>query len=172
MICDVCKEREANVHIIKVVNGVKQELNVCEECAKKVNGFNMPTDAAFNSPFSFQNILSGIMDYMNQGTKQYTDTELVCKNCGNTYSDFKKRSLLGCSECYENFKTTLMPIVKRVQGNTEHVGKIPKRAGKDLLKKKEITTLKEKLQKCVASEEYEKAAEIRDMIKELQKRSE
>jgi protein arginine kinase activator len=35
MICQSCNQREANVHITKIINGVKTEMHLCDECAKK-----------------------------------------------------------------------------------------------------------------------------------------
>jgi protein arginine kinase activator len=48
------------------------------------------------------------------------------------------------------------------------VGKIPNKLGKDLIEKRRLSKLKEDLQKAIANEEYEKAAQIRDTIKSLQ----
>lgn len=169
MLCDICKKNEANVHITKIVNGVKQELNVCEKCARDMGDFNFGGEMInFNSPFTFQNILSGLVDYINQSTPAEESSELVCKNCGTTYSEFREKGFLGCSECYKNFSSTLTPIIKRVQGNVEHTGKIPKKLGKDLIEKRQLLKLKEDLKKAVAAEEYEKAAQIRDEIKEME----
>lgn len=160
MICESCGKNEAHVHLTKIINGKKQELNICESCAKELEDFQ--------SPFSFQNILSGIMDYMSPSTQTTQSYEPTCKSCGATYSQFKKTGLLGCSDCYEGFAPYINTVIKRVQGNTEHVGKIPKKQGKHIMEKKRLTKLKENLQKAIASEEYEKAAEIRDMIKSFQ----
>ncbi|MDP4146241.1 MAG: UvrB/UvrC motif-containing protein [Bacillota bacterium] len=168
MICDICKKNEATVHITKIINGNMCELNICETCAREAEGFNMAGGMGLVSPFSFQNILSGIVDYINQGTNATKAPELTCKNCGMTYSQFKEKGFFGCSECYDNFSSTVTPIISRVQGNAEHVGKIPKRSGKVIAGKKRILKLKEELQKAIAQEEYEKAAEIRDKIRELQ----
>lgn len=169
MLCDICKKNEANVHITRIVNGVKQELNICEKCAKDMGDVGFDGEMInFNSPFTFQNILSGLVDYINQSVPTEESSELVCKNCGTTYSEFREKGFLGCSECYKNFSSTLMPIIKRVQGNVEHTGKIPEKLGKDLIEKRQLLKLKEDLNKAVAAEEYEKAAQIRDKIKEIQ----
>jgi protein arginine kinase activator len=123
----------------------------------------------FVAPFSFQNILSGIMDYMiNANNEQYKSFDVSCKNCGTSYNEFKKTGFLGCSECYKNFNNILGPIIKRVQVNLDHTGKIPKRAGKDMIQKKKLLKLKADLQKTVSLEQYEKAATIRDMIKQIE----
>jgi protein arginine kinase activator len=108
------------------------------------------------------------MDYMTPMHDISKASELTCKNCGATYSEFKKYGLLGCSECYESFSPTINPVIKRVQGNVEHTGKIPKKMGKEIMEKRRLSKLKEDLQKAIANEEYEKAAEIRDAIKSLQ----
>ena len=169
MICDRCHKNEANVHITKIVNGVKQELNLCDKCAKEIEEINMIGDVEFDTPFSLQNIINGIMDYVNynKSSKDVNNYELVCKNCNTSYREFKKDGLLGCSECYKNLNEALIPIIKRVQGSIEHTGKVPKKSAKDIYNKRKIIKLKQKLQKAIALEEYEKAAEIRDEIKEL-----
>lgn len=33
MLCDNCKKNEANVHVSRMVNGIKYEQNLCTECA-------------------------------------------------------------------------------------------------------------------------------------------
>lgn len=168
MLCDLCNQNPATVHITKIVNGKKEEMNICEKCAKEKEGFGIAGDIGFDTPFSFQNILSGFMGYGGQAAQNTRNEELVCKNCGTSYSDFKKSGLLGCSECYTNFSNILMPVVKRVQGNIEHAGKLPKKAGREIIEKKKLNQLKSELQKAIQAEEYEKAAQIRDVIRELQ----
>lgn len=168
MLCDNCKQNEANVHITKIVNGVKQEMYICDKCAKGLQGLNINGDYNFGPSFSFQNILSGIMDYMSPAPQINKTYELQCKKCGTTYSDFKKYGLLGCSECYKSFSPTINTVIKRVQGNIEHTGKIPKKLGGDIVEKRRLSKLKEDLQKALANEEYERAAQLRDMIKSLQ----
>ncbi|MCM8711757.1 UvrB/UvrC motif-containing protein [Clostridium sp. SYSU_GA19001] len=163
MLCEHCKKNEATVHFTQIINGIKQEKRLCESCARELNG---------DYSFSFQNILSGILDYMNPLEQINKVSDVICKNCSTTYSNFKRHGLLGCSECYESFGRSLSPVIKRVQGNVEHVGKIPKKLGKDIMQKRRLSKLKEDLQKAIANEEYEKAAEIRDMIKSIQNEEE
>lgn len=163
MLCEICKKNEATVHITKIINGEKQEVNICDECAKRSEGFNIST------PFSIQNVLNGIMDCIYQTGGIPNDVDPKCENCGTTFSEFKKSGLLGCNQCYKKFSKMLMPVIKRMQGNVEHVGKIPEKYGKSISEKKKIATLKEELQKAIALEEYEKAAEIRDTIRDIQK---
>jgi len=59
--------------------------------------------------------------------------------------------------------------MRRIHGSTEHRGKIPKKAGGKMRVKREIEELKYQLEKAIKEEAYEKAAELRDKIRELEK---
>jgi protein arginine kinase activator len=61
-----------------------------------------------------------------------------------------------------------MPILKRIQGRTEHSGKVPKKIGGQIWLSREIKRLKDELNKAVAEEAYERAAQLRDKIRELE----
>ncbi|NEZ46585.1 excinuclease [Clostridium niameyense] len=171
MLCDRCKNNPATVHIIKIINGKEEQMNLCENCAKESESLSLPTSLEFIPPFSVQNILSGILDYMyNQEEEQITN-DFRCPSCGTNYREFKEKGLLGCSECYRNFQNTLEPIIKRIQGNIEHIGKIPKKAGQSIILERQILKLKNQLQECVNTERYEEAAKLRDKIKGLENKN-
>lgn len=161
MLCERCKKNEATIHMIKIINGKKSETMLCDKCARELS--DMPLKAALDNKnnLSFENLLSGFFDTLDKNNK----VEIVCKNCGLTYTEFKKTGNLGCSKCYDSFKDSLTPRIKRIQGYTEHIGKIPIREEGQVIKKKRIKRLKEELQKAIIKEEYEKAAVIRDEIK-------
>lgn len=167
MLCDKCGEREASVHIVKVVNGDKKELNLCDKCANE--SMEVPLNPFEDlGEFSFQNLLSGLVDYVNKASQGAQKNEVVCENCGMAYNEFKKTGLLGCSECYKNFQNSINPVIKRVQGDMEHMGKVPTKAGKYFIEKRKLVKLKEELQQAIFGEEYEKAAVLRDEIKSVQ----
>ncbi|MNH40899.1 UvrABC system protein B [compost metagenome] len=56
-----------------------------------------------------------------------------------------------------------------MHGSTSHVGKIPKRAGAQIVFRRQIDELKQELQQSITQEEFEKAAELRDQIRKLEK---
>lgn len=169
MLCEMCKQNNATMHIVKIVNGIKQELNICDKCAKKTEGVGFVGDMKMETPFGFQNILGGLVDYINQSSHSGNNVETACPNCGMTYAEFRHNGLMGCGNCYKYFSSMIMPVIKRVQGNTEHIGKIPMRAGREIVERNRIINLKEELQKAIIAEEYEKAAELRDRIRQIQK---
>jgi len=171
MLCQNCNKRPATVHWTKMVNNKKQETHLCETCAKETEEL----DFGFESGFSLQNLLTGFMnlqhDHESGGLskeKQGSGLQaLQCDNCNLTYQQFGKVSRLGCGSCYQVFGEQLKSILRRIHGSTHHTGKIPKRKGGNLRIKRQIRQLKERLHHCIEREEFEKAAQIRDEIKQL-----
>lgn len=170
MLCQECKKNQATVHFTKIVNNKKTEIHLCQECAKKSGEFDINMDPGF----SFQNFLAGLMDAGKQfdsgQTYHTTDkTGYQCDQCNLTYNQFAQVGRFGCSNCYNVFSENLEPLLKKIHGSAKHAGKVPKRTGGNLRIKREIEELKKKLQECVEKEEYERAAELRDKIKQKEK---
>lgn len=165
MICQNCNTREANVHVTKINNGIKSEMHLCEECAKQKQEFGFNT-IGFGFPMSFQNIVDGLFEVVGSPL-QVNNEENVCSVCNRTFEDFRNNGRVGCSNCYNTFSKNMVPLIKRIHGNIQHTGKIPKRAGGMIKVKRDVEKLREELRTLVQNEEYEKAAGIRDEIKKL-----
>ena len=83
--------------------------------------------------------------------------------------DFKKTGRLGCSHCYVAFEPHLKSLLRRLHGGTQHVGKVylpPDPSSAD--RQERLAGLKRKLDRAVESEDFERAAQIRDMIRTLE----
>ncbi|MFW6268982.1 MAG: UvrB/UvrC motif-containing protein [Bacillota bacterium] len=165
MLCQNCGEKEATVHLTKIINGEKTEVYLCEECAEEKGKLSFESD----NPFSFQNLLAGILNPQIESFTHST-TKLTCDNCGLTYKEFSENGLFGCSECFEAFGDRLDPLVKRIHGSKNHKGKVPKRKGGKLRIKSEIQDLRKEMEKAVEKENFEKAADLRDEIHELEEK--
>jgi protein arginine kinase activator len=85
-----------------------------------------------------------------------------------TQADFKKSGRLGCSACYATFAEGLGSLLKAMHKGTEHVGKLPQRAHREIELGDRMRVLSEDLEKAVAAENYEDAAALRDQIKQLE----
>lgn len=170
MVCQECGKRPATLHFTKIVNGEKSEFRICEHCARE-KGESIQGTA---NGFSIHNLLSGLLDFDQAGSASVLGKKpiqaLQCERCGLTYSQFSKVGRFGCSDCYQQFSERLDPLFRRVHGTTVHAGKIPKRSGGRIQYKREIGQLKTKLQQLIEQEEFEQAAELRDQIRELEKK--
>lgn len=172
MMCSECNQRPATLHFSKNINGKITEFHLCEHCAKE-NGEIFMTNGS--SGLSLNSLLAGLLNIEPSFQHITEDTykrqqPLQCKECNMTFSQFRKLGKLGCPHCYDTFKDQLLPFIKRLHGgNIEHKGKIPERIGGHFLIKKEIEQLRIELKELINNEEFEKAAVIRDEIKDKEK---
>lgn len=162
MLCEICGKNPATVHLTEIVDDQMSELHLCEECARKKS-------QDMEQAFGLSDLLGGMADV----TKPEKDKEAVlvkCPNCGLSYADFKKIGRLGCGECYNAFKKYLAPLLKRIHGSSQHIGKSPAKFAKGLKKTLDIEELRNKLQRAIEQEAFEEAARLRDQIKQLEKK--
>ncbi|KAB2655456.1 MAG: excinuclease ABC subunit B [Verrucomicrobia bacterium] len=159
MLCDICKQNFATVHLTQIVCQETKKIDLCEACSKE-KGVDDPTG------FSIADLLLGL------GATQEIDQSaggksLVCPHCGFKQSDFKKAGRLGCSECYQLFNEGLEALLKTMHKGTRHVGKVPQfyRQTQDL--GEELQRLQKKLEKAISDEKFEVAAMLRDEVRNL-----
>jgi len=155
MLCENCNKCSATTHIKRTVNGVTKEYYLCENCAQKL-GFN-----SF-SFFDTNNFFDSF--FINKNAK--LREQKVCDNCGSTYNEIVKSGRMGCAQCYKTFKSEIMPSLVKMQKSVEHIGSKPKTFKCDNSNKDEIADLEKQLKQAIVNEEYEKAAQLRDIIKE------
>lgn len=158
MQCDVCQQKEATVFLTQIVGGKMQKVNLCESCSKE-KGVNDPTG------FALADLLLGM------GAAQEIERApggTSCPVCGFTQADFKKTGRLGCSACYDVFAEGLESMLKNMHKGPHHVGKAPANFLKHQKFEEKIKSLQTNLDKAVAEEEYEKAADLRDQIRKIE----
>ena len=139
------------------------KMHLCETCAKK-KGMVFPFG---KSIFSLGEMLSGLAKNSTVGPSLLGTR---CPVCGLSYAEFKQTSQLGCSRCYAVFSPLLGPLLKRIHGNTQHVGKTSRVTVRLAEPIQELAQLKLDLRSAVQNEAYERAAALRDQIHELEQR--
>lgn len=174
MKCDKCGKNVANVQYTQIVNGIKESLNLCGNCAHEL-GFE---DISFAMPIDFSNFfgefLQTDLDTFPEINFEKQDT---CNRCGMNFEEFANIGKFGCDNCYKIFNKKIDRILKGVHGAEVHVGR------KYLKQKKEIESnienkknsnitkieeLKNKLKQVIKEENYEEAAKIRDEIRKME----
>ncbi len=175
MLCDICKKREATVHLTEVINEEVSELHICEECAKDKG-------AQMYQHFGLADLLSSLADIPHDTAPKKGRINIKCPSCGMSYNDFKKRGRFGCADCYEAFKRALYPLFKKIHGVSYRAGKGPKIApvAKPAMTKKisrssavreNLRELKTSLARAIEVEAFEEAAVLRDKIRALETRN-
>lgn len=161
--CDNCGETGAVVHLTQIVNNEMFTTHLCERCAaeKGLEASAVPS----NFP------LSDFLAQMGEGDLP-TDPELAdatCSFCGLTFADFRETGRLGCPHCYSIFDGHLRGLLRRIHGGTQHVGKVylpPDPSASE--RQKRLEGLRRKLDRAVESEDFERAARLRDEIRALE----
>ena len=158
MQCDVCQSKEATVFLTQIVDGKMQKVNLCESCSKE-KGVNDPKS------FALADLLLGL------GSAQEIENNPAatkCPVCGFTQADFKKTGRLGCSACYGVFRDGLAGMLKNMHKGTTHTGKTPEAFRNTRKHGEAMKNLQKSLDQAVAAEEYERAADLRDQIRQIE----
>ncbi len=194
MKCQHCGKNEANVHLRQNINGQVTEHALCSQCAEQMGVGGMFSDFGSLGGFGGLGMMSGfdhftglgsLLGSMFGGTQQRTLPQTRrCEVCGSSFEDIANRGKLGCADCYELFADRLAPSIERMHNRAKHVGKLPGRSAMKTVpaaapvkaqpanrpepRTETTEDLRVQLRAAVAAEEYEKAAILRDRIKEME----
>ena len=185
MLCQICKLNPASIHIQEIVNGERNALHICAECAKKRN---LAEETAGNSH------LHEMLERLTQAIASSADLKLaelfeqkkpqeeerpdvVCTVCGTDYQAYRKSGKLGCAACYEAFGPVLVRELALTQHGSVHCGKTPPETveqwqdptvSERIGLRKELERLRKGLDESIRREEFELAAELRDRIASIE----
>ena len=164
MKCDVQNcENEATVHLTEIRDGKKHEMHLCERCAVEKG---LPGKSA---PFSITDLLAGIASQaQQQAQRPRRGKETACPVCTTTLSQFQSSGRFGCQECYTTFKEDVQGLVEKIHDSSQHIGKVPRRVSPEVSLQKDIRHLQVELKQAIRREDYEKAANLRDQIKQIE----
>ncbi|NJD10232.1 MAG: hypothetical protein FIB01_07240 [Gemmatimonadetes bacterium] len=159
MRCDDCGENEAILHVTKIENNQMHTYHLCEGCA---SAKGLEAAGAGEYP------LTDFLEQVGRGTGGSASVG-PCPYCGMKLEEFKKLGRLGCPQCYVAFAPHLTPLLRRLHGAVQHLGKVylppdPTRAQQQ----ERLAGLRRKLDRAVQTEDFERAAELRDQIRALE----
>lgn len=155
MLCESCNQREATTVIKQSINGTMKKLHLCPYCANSMLFSNFFSDFSMNDLFA-------------KSSPQSPRNKKSCPSCGTTLNEIIKTGKIGCAHCYETFSEELARSIEKIHGKSMHTGKVPHSAAGSIRRKNLLTEYKMELNRMIAEQEFEKAAEIRDKIKELE----
>ena len=89
-----------------------------------------------------------------------------CEFCNNSISNIQENHIIGCGNCYKYFDKEIMVEVEKIQGSSQHTGKIP-RNSQEKDDGHELRKLNRALKASIESENFEKAIKYRDRIKTI-----
>ena len=156
-ICQKCGQHPATFHYQENVNGVKKEMHLCAHCAA---GEGMGPKLWFSADPVF-----GAIPIFGKASPIREGVGRVCPGCGTSLEEIRKKGKFGCSRCYDTFAANLdlTPFV----GNGYPLSPSNGQASADEKREMgEVERWKAELQEALKEENYEKAAVLRDRIRE------
>ncbi len=164
MKCENCGE-EAVIKLTQVENNKMTILHLCEQCAA-AKGLETQEQPA--ASFPLQEFLAQ-MGGSGSSAKPEAPIEEKCDFCGLTFRGFRSAGRLGCPHCYVSFEGHLRGLLGRIHNSTQHVGKVylpPDPTASQ--RERRLEGLRSQLRRAVDSEDFERAAALRDEIRALE----
>ena len=163
-VCDNCGGPGAVVHLTQVVDNETKTSHLCERCAAEKG-----LQPGVPSP---NLLLADFLSNLGSGQSQTIGApseELTCPFCGLSTAEFKEVGRLGCPQCYPTFEAYLRGLLRRIHGGIQHVGKVYLPPDPSVSEReKRLSVLRSKLARAVDTEDFERAAELRDQIRTLE----
>ena len=163
MLCNVCKQNQAKIHLTTMVGDKMQKVDLCEDCSKE-KGVDDPTSYSLADALLGQATadLAAIAE-----SEPAAEPGVKCPTCGYSQADFKKAGRFGCSDCYATFGDGLEVMLKTMHKGVRHTGKVPAALQQSRAEAQKQKQLQKRLEKAIAEENFEEAAQLRDEIKRL-----
>ncbi len=160
MLCQLCQVEKATIKVGHVVNDKKIEVQLCGVCAEERG-----MDATMTGlPQMFENFITELVG-KDLLSRVEGDSGTACSGCGSTWDDFQKTGLFGCDICYQSFHPQLNVVLRRIHGSNQHIGSRPK-SKRHQISETELQRIRMELQKAIDNENFELAAELRDMVRD------
>ena len=152
--CNKCGKKEASVYYKQNINGKVTEKHLCRECAEKAEA----SENLFDGFDSFDSMFDNMFGSMFGGF-------------------FGRRSLLSPFGGFGLAQRTLprVDVLIDRDGEKTQTAEVPSATvqetgvDQDMKKRRELNALRSQMYEAVKSENFEKAAELRDKIHKLEK---
>jgi protein arginine kinase activator len=155
MLCEKCRQRQAEIAIREESEGETREWYVCQACA----GVGEPIEKKLASMVEMIFDVALGLVARPAGVQAASDGP-VCPVCGMTRETFRKRERLGCEACYTAFRRDTEAMIRDMHVGSRHVGKVPAGAAAA----RTCAELERALKRAVAAQRFEEAARLRDAL--------
>jgi protein arginine kinase activator len=118
-------------------------------------------------PKVYGNLVMQLLGHDHNSTDE-TKKDLRCTSCGLSWDAFQKTGLLGCEVCYKTFGEDLNRILRKIHGSTKHIGDRPS-SMRSVVDAGELKRVRNELDEAIANEDFELAAQLRDLIRDAER---
>ncbi len=175
MLCQACGKTEAIVRFTDMVDGEKRQFWLCPACVVAKGVVLEPAVFATVAPLppAVENLITPVIEALKSSVQKAAQTsrdpDKTCPECSITFAEFKKRGRLGCPHDYVAFEEELGALLEKIHGRSEHRGKVPQTVKNRRAIRHRLDAIRRELEQAVQEEDYERAASLRDRLRDLQK---
>ena len=146
MLCTICKEKPATVHLTQIVV-TRCRSWICARIAQRPKASTIRPASPWRTWYLVLGLGASQELEQTAGAVQFK-----CPRCGFSQADFKKSGRLGCPECYQTFAEGLSGLLKTMHKGVRHIGKAPEALRKSRETGDRLKTLQDKFNKAVKDE--------------------
>lgn len=170
MLCDDCRERQAEVHLTSIESEEMTSIHLCVSCAagRGLSEGDVESGEEHKPP---------LVDFLAQigtpGPRTPAPGPLEpCPFCGISVADFRDSGRVGCSQCYVHFEAQIRGLLRRIHGSSQHAGKLYLSETTDVSDRLgRISSMRRRMKRAIETEDFETAAELRDLIHEMEEQA-
>lgn len=164
MKCQHC-EKPATFHITELTDPEgPQVVHLCEEHVRAY----LSQEGAKPATSALAGMLAKQLKLEQTAEQLAKLDKKTCPVCGITFAEFRQAGRLGCPYDYVFFQSDLEPLLINIHGARIHKGKRPSRSTGSPDRQHRLIQLRREMQEAVHKEQYEKASELRDAIRQLE----
>ncbi|MDR3183615.1 MAG: UvrB/UvrC motif-containing protein [Planctomycetaceae bacterium] len=169
MKCEKCNH-PATFHITELTGAEPAERHFCETHAREyLNESSQHGQAAGNLAAALSEGIPKQVSAKKAAAELKELDQQTCPVCGISFYDFRSTGRLGCSNDYIYFNKQIDALLMNIHGSRQHIGKHPQRVVPDVDRQTLLIKLRRDLDESVRCEDYERAAVLRNKIRELEK---
>lgn len=167
MLCEDCRENEAEVHLTSIEADEMRTIHLCAGCASRRGLAPDAVDAEAHETPPLVDFLAQLGKPGPRTTEPATSEP--CPFCGISAADFRRTGRVGCSQCYVHFEPQLRGLLRRIHGSSQHAGKLYISEASEITDRLgQISAMRRRLKRAIETEDFETAANLRDRIHELE----
>ncbi len=160
----MCGKNEAILYVEQTSRLGTKKINLCRECAIAcgISPESQEVDRQIGSLFK---------QLQRDRRDQFLKNDRACPVCGRLRSEIILTGKLGCPECYSIFKSEINEFLSARKITAPYTGTMPNRLANFRSILTDRVDIRDKLDKAIKDEDYEKAAFYRDYLHALEKKS-
>lgn len=158
--CGRCGRPEPVVGLSRDLAGLAQDIELCAACAAELG----VRPGKGRLPPTVGDLCEVLIDPAGAAAAD----KRACPRCGTTFAALRATGLAGCVHCFDHFRAGIAGLLPRIARRTVHAGSVPRRLRAIRRLFADRGDLRSRLEAALSAEHYERAAELRDALRELE----